>query len=146
MTGNFWIGLLGSNGFLHGEADKHGMATGGNLVYIYPDGNTALLGSFFDTYMVDAKNVEVLEYGYDDYGILVAKTFTDPLNDYTYQYNPPTNISFGGGEPIHIPDPYEMKMVKMAPSSIPKSGDGVFLRKAVKSLTLVAYFSTYLFR
>ena len=101
---------------------------------------------FFDTYMIDAKYVDVLEYAYDEYGILYAKTFTKPLNNYTYQYDPPTNISFGGGNTNLIPDPYEMEMVKMAPSSIPESGDGVFLRKAVKSLTIVAYFSTYLFR
>ena len=146
VTGNFWIGLLGNNGFLHGEADENGMATGDNLIYIYPDGKTALRGSFFDTYMIDAKYVDVLEYAYDEYGILYAKTFTKPLNNYTYQYDPPTNISFGGGNTNLIPDPYEMEMVKMAPSSIPESGDGVFLRKAVKSLTIVAYFSTYLFR
>ena len=146
VTGNFWIGLLGSNGFLHGEADEHGMATGDNLIYIYPDGKTALQGSFFDTYMIDARYVDVLEYGYDDYGMLFAKTFTKPIDNYTYNYDPPTNTSFGGGNTNHIQDPYEMKMVKMAPSSLPKSGDGVFLRKFAKRFTIVAYYSTYLFR
>ena len=121
------------------------MATGENINFIYPDGKTALRGSFLDTYMLAAKYVEILEYGYDGHGMLFAKTFNKPLNNYTYQYDPPTNTSFGGGGLISQ-DPYENKMVKMAPSSIFKSGDGVFLRKAVKNFSIVAYFSTYLFR
>ena len=42
-----------------------------------------------------------------------------------FYYEPPSNISFGAGPP-GVVDPYERKSVKVAKSSIPESGDGVF--------------------
>ena len=61
-VGNFWIGLA-NNGFLHGVVDKHGHVTGENICFIYPDGITALCGFFENTFMKNAKHVEIRGYG-----------------------------------------------------------------------------------
>ena len=80
--------------------------------------------------MIKAKNVDVKNYGCDNAtGMFIPTEFTEPLSDYDFFYEPPTNESFGGGNWKDYPDPYEKKMVTMAPSSIPNSGEGVFLLK-----------------
>ena len=98
--GHFWIGLI-NNGYIHGVVDESGLATGNDLVFIYPDGETALKGYFENKIMKKAKNVDVKNYGCDVNGIFVAVEFTEPLNDYEFFYDPYTNESFGGGKKTH---------------------------------------------
>ena len=50
MVGHFWIGMIG-NGYLHGEANEHGLATGNDIAYVYPDGETALKGDFENLFL-----------------------------------------------------------------------------------------------
>ena len=40
VNGHFWVGLCHS-GYIHGIADENGQATGDDMVFIYPDGETA---------------------------------------------------------------------------------------------------------
>ena len=40
VYGHYWIGLCHS-GYIHGVADDNGHATGDDMVFIYPDGETA---------------------------------------------------------------------------------------------------------
>ena len=51
VVGAFWLGLI-NNGYIHGIADKNGLASGNNLTFIYPDGETALMGNFDDRHMI----------------------------------------------------------------------------------------------
>ena len=65
--GHFWLGLI-NNGFIHGKVgkvDEKGLATGEDLAFIYPDGETALRGQFTNLCMKKAKHVDVLKYGCD---------------------------------------------------------------------------------
>ena len=115
--GHFWIGLL-NNGFIHGVADLNGHATGDDIAYIYPDGETALKGKFKNTFMKNARNVDVIEYGCDENGMFIAREFTMPLTTDEFFYDPPTNFSFGGGGSLDIPDPYEVKTVYVDVSKV----------------------------
>ena len=117
MVGHFWIGLI-KTGFIHGMANKDGLATGNNLAFIYPDGETALKGYFENKYMKSAKYVEVQKYGCDENGMFVATEFTKPLSEDEFFYDPPTNFSFGGGGSLDIPDPYEVKTVYVDVSKV----------------------------
>ena len=144
IIGHFWIGLL-NNGFIHGVADENGHATGDDIAYIYPDGETALKGKFENTFMKNARNVDVTEYGCDENGMFIAKDFTMPLTTDEFFYDPPTNKSFGGGSK-YIKDPYELKTVSVAHSSVPKSGEGVFLKKNLPKNQIACYYSLYLYR
>ena len=83
VVGHFWIGLIKA-GYIHGVANKDGLATGNNLAFIYPDGETALKGYFENKYMKSAKYVEVQKYGCDENGMFVATEFTKPLRDQSF--------------------------------------------------------------
>ena len=144
VHGPFWIGLL-NNGYIHGFADENGNATGDNITFIYPDGETALKGHFENAYMKNARNVEVKNYGCDENGMFIANEFTEPLTADEFFYDPCTNDSFGGGSK-YIKDPYELKTVDVVTSSVPNSGEGVFLKKNLPKDTVACYYSLYLYR
>ena len=61
------------------------------------------------TTLIQAYHVEVLEYSCDDYGLLYVKKFASKKSNNAFYYDPPTNISFGGGG--LTPDPYEAKNI-----------------------------------
>ncbi len=145
VVGNFWIGLI-NNGFLHGTADESGHVTGDNIAYIYPDGETAFKGRFEDRIMKKAYNVDVLEYGCDENYLMKVEKFSQPLSDQVFFYEPCTNETFGGGAPLWVRDPYEVKTVKLAPSSIPNSGEGVFLIRDMPKYRFASLYSMFLYR
>ena len=144
VVGSFWIGLI-RNGYIHGIADENGRATGDDLSFIYPDGVTALKGRFENRFMKKARHVDVEEYTCDENGMFVVKQFSQPLSEDEFFYDPPTNESFGGG-PTYIEDPYEKKTVELAPSSIPQSGEGVFLKRDIPQGRISCFYSLYLYR
>ncbi len=145
-TGAFWIGLLGG-GYLHGEFDSRGHVTGSDLAFIYPDGETALVGHFEDKIMKAAHWRDVISYGCDaDTGLFRVTKFSEKKSDIVFRYEPPTNISFGGGAPPGTPDPYEAKLVYTMQSSEPHGGDGVFAKKDIPSGRLVCFYSLFLYR
>ena len=146
LEGNFWLGMLG-NGFLHGKVDENGHITGDEIAYIYPDGTTALKGRFEKKFMQAARNVDVLKYQCDENGMLVVQDFTPPLTEHVFNYSPPTNESFGGGDlPLTVRDPYEVKTVRLAPSKLPNSGEGVFLVRDVPAWQFAALYSMFFYR
>ncbi len=147
--GAFWIGMIG-NGYLHGHVDNaSGHVSGDKIAYIYPDGETAFLGKFQDRVMKKAKAVNVLKYGCDDSdttGMFVVKEFSDPVSDQEFFYEPPTNISFGGGAPLGIVDPYELKTVRMTLSSVEGSGEGVFALRDIPKGRFSCLYSLFYYR
>ena len=144
VDGHFWIGLK-NNGYIHGNANEHGMATGDKIVYLYPDGRTALIGHFENKHMKSARHVDITKYGCDDNGMFIATEFTESLSDVEFFYDPPTNESFGG-DSKKLQDPYESKCVYPANSGIPNSGVGVFTKKKLISDKLACYFSLFIYR
>ena len=143
-VGTFWMGLKGG-GYLHGELDDNSTVTGDNISFIYPDGETAFLGRFENKYMKKAYAVDVLEYGCDDYGLLKVTKYSPPTQDHAFFYEPPTNVSFGGGAPLGVVDPYELKTVKLAPSQIPNSGDGVIAIRDIPQYRFSCMYSMFLY-
>ena len=143
-VGNFWIGLA-NNGFINGMVDEMGQVTGDNLVFIYPDGITALKGRFENTYMKNARNVDVKEYDCDENGLLIATDFTEPLSNYRFFYDPSTNESWGAGNSKDFQDPYDLKNVKLSKSSIPNSGEGVFSKRDLPKSKPACFYSMYSF-
>ena len=61
-----------------------------------------------------------------------------------YYYQPPTNESFGAG-PHGVVDPYERKFVRVAESSIPESGEGVFALRDFPPVRVTCWYSGYLY-
>ena len=97
--------------------------------------------------MKKAMNVDVLDYGCDeDSGMFVPKKFSSALSLQTFRYDPCTNESFGGGVPLGIRDPYEVKTVKLDKSAIPGSGEGVILLKDIPKDVPACMYSLFLYR
>ena len=144
MNGKFWIGMLG-DGFLHGEANSEGLVSGNSIAYIYADGETAFLGNFENRVMKKAYAVDVLSYGCDENGLMAVTKFSKPTQDHEFFFEPPTNISFGGGAPPSVQDPYEIKTVHKAKSKAPNSGDGVFALRNMPPYRPVCLLSLYMY-
>ena len=145
LNGHFWLGML-HGAYLHGKVDAKGQLSGDDLAYIYPDGTTSFRGTFENKFMKSARNVDVVKYACDDNGLLIVQDFTEPLSEHVFKYDPSTNETFGGGLPLHIRDPYEIKSVKLAPSAIPNSGEGVFLVRDVPKNQFASLYSLFLYQ
>lgn len=143
VTGHFWLGLI-NNGYIHGKANEQGLATGKDLAFVYPDGETALRGHFANFYMKKARYVKVLKYDCDDYGIPYVLQFTKPLSSEVFFYDPPTNYSFGGGTKAKR-DPYEFKNVFSKVSNVPGSGEGVFSKRSLLEGRPACFYSLFLY-
>ena len=144
VVGYFWIGLI-RNGYIQGFANEDGTATGDDIAFIYPDGETALKGHFKNRFMIKARSVDVKNYGCDENGMFIPKEFSEPLNNHEYFYDPPTNDSFGSGLK-YLPDPYEDKTVFMGTSSVPGSGEGVFLKRDIPKNRISCFYSLFLYK
>jgi len=146
VHGNFWAGMV-NEGYLHGKADENGFLTGDRIAYIYPDGETAFFGRFENKFMKGAFNVDVLEYGCSEDGtMLQVEKFTNPLSEHLFYYEPSTNETFGGGVPLDVRDPYEVKQVKLGPSAIPNSGEGVIAVRDIPRTRMATMYSMLLYR
>ena len=91
------------------------MITGNEISYIYPDGETALYGHFEDRFMKKAYHHDVEKYSCNDQGILYVEKYSERKSEQIYEYELPTNTSFGGGGTF--PDPFEGKFLKLQKSS-----------------------------
>ena len=124
--GNVWIEMVGG-GLLHGKIQEtdHKL-TGDEIMYLYPDYDTMFVGTFEDKMMIKAKEASLKQVGCDDKtGLPIISAYDLAQDDVIYSYDPPTNISFGGGS-LGVLDPFERKNLELKESSIPNSGDGVF--------------------
>ena len=59
---------------------------------------------YLKTSSIKAYYVNVEEYACDDYGLFYVKKYSKRKSDYVFFFDPPTNVSFGGGG--FEPDPY----------------------------------------
>ena len=75
--------------------------------------------------------------------MLHVEKYSPRISEHIFYYDPPTNISFGGGG--LIPDPYETKYLKLQKSLVPNSGNGVIARKNIPEETVAAHFSLHMY-
>ena len=135
-------------GHLHGMIDeKDGKISGDNIAYIYPDMETVLLGRFEDRLMKDGQESEVLSVECDEHGLLYVSQYAtpEPSSPHFY-YDPPSNVSFGGrtSKPGVI-DPYERKWLDLRGADDAKMGQGVFVKKDVKSGLFISSYTGFFY-
>ena len=142
----FWVGMLGGppNGHLHGSIHSlDGRISGSNISYIYPDMETAFVGRFENRTMKEAKYSKVIEVKCDENGLPYVSKFSKETSAIFF-YDPPSNISFGGG-PNRVMDPLERNMVDLQVSSIANSGQGVFTKKDVEASMVISLYVGYVY-
>jgi len=133
--GVFWQ-IIRGGGCVVGRADDRGQMSGIRIAYIYPDFRTALVGHFEDGLM-KAAQVASLKTIIDDGGIKVP-IFTEPRGPY-YKRELAT-YDHVTSDPL-LTDPYECRMVKVAPSKVPGSGEGLFAARDIEPNTIVAFYN-----
>ena len=90
-TGYCWKGLLGG-AWIIGKVDSKGEFTGDDIAYVYPDLETALVGTFKNGLMIKARPAEIIGEKCEN-GIKILE-FSDPKGP-EFHYDPPTTDSFG---------------------------------------------------
>ena len=130
---------------LHGTiSNTNGHISGNNLSYIFPDMETSYVGKFENRVMREARFAKVKDLKCDANGLPYISKFSNESLDAIFYYEPPSNISFGAG-PEKNRDPYEDNLVYLDISKIPNSGEGVFLKKDVRSQMLITSYLGYVY-
>ena len=133
-------------GLLHGSiSPTDGTITGSDIMYIYPDMETVLVGKFADRKMKDTQESRVLDVGCDRNGLYYVTRYSTPeLNSPHFYYEPPNNISFGAGPP-NVLDPYERKWLELRVAENEKMGEGVFTKRNIQKDTLVSSYNGFVY-
>ena len=133
-------------GHLHGTIyNNDGSITGDDISYIYPDMETALLGSFKNRLMKDALESTVLDVSCDENGLLYVSEYAKPATSSPrFYYEQSSNISFGGG-PKGVPDPYEKKWLEVRECDDPNMEEGLFAKADLKKGIIISSYSGFNF-
>ena len=120
-------------GFLIGRVDsitgeftaKEGMA------FLYPDLQTALLGSFENGRMVAARPTRLTDLVLDPKTQIFSPVFAAgvDLSLPVLKYSMSTR-TFIADQPL-VPDPYEAELVEVKQSQVPGSGSGLYAKKDI---------------
>ena len=111
------------------------MSLGDNIVFLYPDMETALIGRFENDTMVAAKPSKVIAERCHR-GIKEIKVATPTANAPTLRYARPNRIRIGD-QPT-IMDPFERKNIFIADG---KKEDGLFAKKDITKGDILVYYS-----
>ena len=118
-----WLQLFDQfGGCLIGKVNSDGELTGSNILYVYPDAKTALIGEFRDGELLKAR-AAMLETDIDE----VPPKFTLRSDHLTEVESSHADSHIIAKQPL-IPDHYEQDRVYVAQSLIPNAGEGLFAR------------------
>ena len=112
--------------------------SGDRIAFIYPDFSTSLIGSFHLGRMINAKEAELSSADFSS-SDLPRVEFRETENEAVFKKEESTR-TWMTSRPL-LADPYESKLVEVRQSSIPKAGQGVFLKRSVAAETVVSYFN-----
>ena len=138
-----WLGLVGS-GFIYGPVDENGRPSGKDVIFIYPDFQTALVGTFEGGVMISAVEGEIAGVICLESGILEPRVqIIEDKRDVVYSYDPSSSEQISS-QPL-LRDPYESKRVEIRSSGIDSDGEGVFALRDFEEDEDVAFYQGYLF-
>ncbi|XP_043982095.1 histone-lysine N-methyltransferase SETD7 [Gambusia affinis] len=130
--GECWI-YYPDGGSVFGQVNEDGEMTGSSIAYIYPDGCTALYGSFVDGEIIEAHLATLTS---NQTG---RPRFQIAPNSPVYSYDKSTSTCIA----THalLPDPYESQRVLVAESLINGAGQGLFAKAAAEPGTVMAFYN-----
>ncbi|XP_054648524.1 histone-lysine N-methyltransferase SETD7 [Dunckerocampus dactyliophorus] len=130
--GECWV-YYPDGGCMFGKVNEDGEMTGDSLAYVYPDGRTALYGSFVDGELIQAllATLTVGESGRPSFEVTPSSAV------YTHDKSTSTCIA------THalLPDPYENQRVFVADSMIEGAGQGLFAKTDAERATVMAFYN-----
>ena len=134
-VGATWRGLQGG-GWLHGVLDREGQLTGEEVVYIYPDLRTCLVGRFQGGRMESAREGRLV--GVQGEGEDLLRAVVRMVRREVYSYSPSTSLQLT--VPPLLRDPYERRYVDVRPSLQQGAGEGVFAVTPLPAGTVACFY------
>nr|ADD38189.1 Histone-lysine N-methyltransferase SETD7 [Lepeophtheirus salmonis] len=128
---------LVGGGFLLNLDHSNSEFSGDNIVYLYPDCQTAFVGSFDQSSMVSAQANEVINTRNNCCGLNYP--IFELLNDVYYSQDI-SSLDKISKEPM-LADPYESFFVFVKESKISGAGQGLFAKISVASGTVLAFYN-----
>ena len=125
-----------------GPVNESGDLTGEEIVYVYPDFETLLVGKFIKGVMVAANQRTFIGIKFDRISgipLLLPSKKVSQKSGETFKFEPSNKI-FIGANPL-LPDPYERRWIYVGKSEIPGAGLGVFTTTAGKRGKLVGFYN-----
>ncbi|XP_023325406.1 histone-lysine N-methyltransferase SETD7 isoform X2 [Eurytemora carolleeae] len=124
------------DGFIYGKPDTQGFLTGDDLVFIYPDFRTGLLGRFTEGILEYGREIKIT---WERCNMGVKEIQYQVVGDHVWRRDIP-NATHIGLFP-NIVDPYERKAVHVRSSNILGSNEGLYSRRNFLPGDLVSYFN-----
>ncbi|KAK5865314.1 hypothetical protein PBY51_016488 [Eleginops maclovinus] len=130
--GECWV-YYPDGGCVFGKVNEEGEMTGDSVGYIYPDGLTALYGSFVDGEIIQARLATLISSGSG------RQHFEITPDSPVYSYDKSTSTCIT----THtlLPDPYESQMVFVADSLIKGAGQGLFAKVDAELDTVMSFYN-----
>ena len=135
-NGYIWQGMLGG-GWLHGQVDEYGHLSGDDIIYIYPDFNTCLCGTFDKGKMVAGWITHIAGVDFSDVIPVVKVDMIDKTGP-VFSFSPATNTHLTVER--HLGDPYENSFVCVKTSTVRGGGEGLFAKKNIPEGTFVSFY------
>lgn len=134
-VGIVWKFLQGG-GILVGEADVRGNLIGDDIAFLYPDHQTALVGTFVREKMCMAQIafIQMVTVRHE----MCQLKFTKPRGP-LYNFDPGT-LTRISTEPL-LPDPYETQHVYVRASKLRGAQEGLFAKKDLPTDRIVAFYN-----
>eukprot|EP00096_Caligus_rogercresseyi_P013500 TRINITY_DN6132_c0_g1_i1.p1 TRINITY_DN6132_c0_g1~~TRINITY_DN6132_c0_g1_i1.p1 ORF type:complete len:539 (-),score=84.83 TRINITY_DN6132_c0_g1_i1:1625-3199(-) len=127
--------IVKGGGCVVGRVDEAGELSGIRIAYVYPDHQTALVGTFTKGILENAR-VAYLKTVVEDKGIKVP-IFSEPEGP-LYEYERPDEKILTNS-PL-LSDPYESRLVEVRESRVPGANDGLFAKVKIEASTVVAFY------
>ena len=127
------------DGYLYGKIDSTGEIQGDDVLFIYPDLETGLLGMFEKGELVQGRVVEIVGERCGEGIKHVEVIQRDDGNSVWGGVN--DSMLFNVEQYATVMDPFEKKAVYVGESSIPGAGEGLFARRQFSPGDLVSYFN-----
>ncbi|XP_062332197.1 histone-lysine N-methyltransferase SETD7 isoform X1 [Osmerus eperlanus] len=130
--GECWI-YYPDQGCLFGKVNEDGEMTGKSVAYVYPDGCTALYGTFVEGELIEARLATLvsMETGRPHFDVVPDSP--------VYSYDKSTSTCIATH--TFLPDPYESKRVYVADSLVLGAGDGLFAKVDAEPNTVMAFYN-----
>eukprot|EP00092_Neocalanus_flemingeri_P001183 GFUD01001260.1.p1 GENE.GFUD01001260.1~~GFUD01001260.1.p1 ORF type:complete len:494 (+),score=107.84 GFUD01001260.1:94-1575(+) len=129
--------IMKGGGYVVGRVNEDGQLSGNEISYIFPDLETALVGTFEDAVLKEAKSTKLSDVT-SDYGCIKVPNFYKA--DGATLCRELSTTDFVTNSPL-LKDPYEEKTVFVKQSHVEGAQEGLFSKHAVKANTVMAFYN-----
>ena len=136
--GPCWLAREGQ-GWLHGVVDAKGRFSGDEILFLYPDFQNCLAGTFKNERLVSGMASKIIGVGLNDTSVLVLTPAQPKAGAPVLDYCPSTKDSIPCD--WNLGDTYENSTVVCRPSLVNGAGDGLFAAKDLPTNTIVSYYN-----